>query len=136
MVVAGAGGDERDVPSVGRPSRHAVCAWVIRQPLRHTSRRRHDVDVLVAVVLPAERDLRSVRRKERVRLLANPARQAAGIATVTGDQPEVPGEAEYDLRLADGGMPEEQGAFALCEREYLESQEARDREGGYAHERP
>jgi hypothetical protein len=63
--------------------------------------------------------LRPVRREERIGLLANPARQPAGIAAFTRDDPEVSCEAEDDLRLADRGMAEQQRPFALRKRQDL-----------------
>ncbi len=60
---------EEDPPPVGRPVQDAVRHGMVGQPPRLAAERGHHVDVDVAVVVGAERDLRAVRREAGERLL-------------------------------------------------------------------
>ena len=70
-------GAEEDAFAVGRPRERNVAVGMRGQPSRLAARRRHDVNILVAVEFPGECHQRAVRRKHR----------AARRARIAHDQP-------------------------------------------------
>jgi hypothetical protein len=136
VVIAGAGRDERDVAPIGRPTRHGIGGRMVGQAPRNPSARGHHVDILIPVVLAAERHLRSIGREEWVAFVPDATGQPPGVSAVTADDPEIPGKAEDDLRPADGGVPEQQGPLTLGQRPDPKSQHAHDQRNHPAHDGP
>ena len=64
-----------------------IPAGVERQLFRIATLGRHDVDVVVAVILPGECDPLSIRREFRKQLLPGMARDSLRCPTLSRDQP-------------------------------------------------
>ena len=98
VLGAGHGGSVEDALAIRIPLQHPVRRPVMRQPLGQAAPRRHDVDVLVPIVIACEGQQRSVRREARERFLAfrrtQPHRHPARLL----HDPDVAGINEGDLR--------------------------------------
>ena len=108
MVITAPGGIEENSFAVWGPTHHIVCSGVIGEAFRFASRGGNNVDIFISVVLAGESDHCAVRRKDWVSLDADTGRQAAGVAAIAGDNPQVAGIVEDDLRFADAGLAEKQ----------------------------
>ena len=102
---------------------------MVSGPARDAARRWDDVHVNVAVVLARESDLRAVGREVRACLDAYARGQAARLAALARDDPEVAGVDEGDLRAAQSGAAQQQRLRALsvgCGRGEENEQEAQE----------
>ncbi len=97
VLRAGHRGRVEDGLAVGIPSQHPVRRPVMGEPPGQAARRRHHVNVLIAVVIAGEGQQRAVRREARERLFAlgraDPHRHAAALFR----QPDVARIDEGDL---------------------------------------
>ena len=100
---------EQDGLPVGREAEGRVVAGVVREPLRHAARGRHDVDVRVALVPARERDERAVGREPGARLDARVRGQAADAGAVRRRHPQVVRVRERDLAPAGRRVGDEAG---------------------------
>jgi hypothetical protein len=101
VLVAGHGGREEQMPPVRIPIDHAIRRAVVRDAPGQPAAHRHDVNVLVAVVIAAERELRPVGRKPRKRFLPARRTQAHGLAAGLGREPNVARIHERDVPRRD-----------------------------------
>ena len=82
-------GVEQNFLAVGRPARHVFLGRMIGQSPRHAARGGNHVDIAIAVVFTGERDHRTVGRKVGQSLDADSGGEAARIAAVAADDPEI-----------------------------------------------
>ena len=69
---------------------------------------RYDVDVDVAIVFTAEGDECAVGREVRIEFVTDAGGETARFATGAGDDPEIAGVFEDDLRLAERRVAKEE----------------------------
>ena len=113
---------EQDGLAVGRPAVDLVVVAPARrkgpggrvegQLPGRAARRVHDVDLLVAVVLPGEGDLRTVRREPGEQLQAGMGGEARRRAPVRRSEPDVPRVGERDPVAGEVGEAEQPGRLA------------------------
>jgi hypothetical protein len=101
-----AAGNEEHPLAIRRPPLHPVHAGVPGQPARHAPCGRHQVDVVVPLVIAGEGHPPAVRRKGRVDLDSRAGREPAGIPSFARDHPEIARVREGDLVAAQGGLPQ------------------------------
>ena len=94
-----AAGAEEDVP-IRRPALNRICTGMPRQPLGLPTGRGDQVDILVPVVLPRERDPLAVRTERRFGLRALIRREPTSGPSITTDDPDVVRMHEGDLGRA------------------------------------
>ena len=88
---------------------------MVRQPAWHAAAGRHNVNVLVAVILPCEGNLAAVRGKHRVGLDPDARGQPLRFAPLAADDPYVAAVGECDVRAAHRGAAQKQGLFTLAQ---------------------
>ena len=88
---------------------------MVRQSAGHAAVGRHNVNVLVAVILRCEGHLAAVRGKHRVRLDPDARGQPLRFAPLAADDPYVAAVGKRDVRAAHGGAAQKQGLFTLTE---------------------
>src|SRR5208337_637822 len=106
-------GDVQNLLAVGCPAENILVGGMVSESLRHTAGCRHHEYIAVTVVFSREGDHRSIRRKAGRRLVSHPRSQAAGIAAVAADDPQVAAIVENNLRFADRRKSQQQGRIAL-----------------------
>src|ERR1700723_4461398 len=74
---------------------------MIGEPARLTARRRDDVYIHITVVIPAERNHRTVGREKRAAFQVAPAYQPTRFASGPADDPYIASVDERDLGCAD-----------------------------------
>jgi hypothetical protein len=84
------------------PAKRLIRPRMKRQPFRFPSHRRNHIDILVAVDLSREGELRSIRRKQRGCFDARTGVQASGFAAAARDAPQIACKGEDDLCAAQG----------------------------------
>src|SRR5437899_739413 len=103
---------------------------MISQSPRLAAGSRDDKHVGVAVVLAGERDRRPVGREDRIGFNTNAGGQSRGLAALARRDPQVAGERERDVSLAQGRFLQQQrlllretgardGAKAYQDRDYI-----------------
>ena len=93
-----AGRRKQHLLAVRRPADSAVGSGMISQTPGHAARRRHGIDIYVAVVFACESDHRTIRRKDRIGFDADACGQAFGIAAFAWHDPQVARINEDDVR--------------------------------------
>src|SRR5438067_11578694 len=81
---------------------------MIGQSVWHAARCRDNVHIYVAVVLTAERDLRTIWREMRIEFTPDSSRQAARLAPLPAYDPKIVRVLEYNLCLTDSGVAKQQ----------------------------
>src|ERR1700683_5410332 len=86
---------------------------MIGEPARLTARRRNDVYIHITVVIPAERNHRTVGREKRAAFQVAPAYQPTRFASGPADDPYIASVDERDLGCADCRSLEKQRDFRV-----------------------
>ena len=126
-------GSQEDAPAVWRPVEDPVAARMVCDSRWCAAQGRDDVDVVVAVVVAAEGDVRAVGREPREGLFPGRRAQLAGRAALLGHHPDVAGVDEGDLRLGDVGIAQHPGVDLGPGRRRAQRNEQRQRSGEMAH---